>query len=92
MNSNNYQNQKLRGLKRKYEIIKSRGGKCEICGYDKCEGALQFHHLNPQEKEFTISQVNLNEGEFSFENLLKEVDKCQLLCANCHAEQHYKIE
>lgn len=85
---------RLRNIKRiiKHKLIMYKGGKCEICGYDKCEGALQFHHLNPQEKEFTISQVNLNESEFSFENLLKEVDKCQLLCANCHAEQHYKIE
>lgn len=76
----------------KHKLIEHKGGKCEICGYNKCEGALQFHHLNPKEKEFTISHINLNEDEFSFENLLKEVDKCQLLCANCHAEQHYKIE
>lgn len=76
--------------KLKHQLIQYKGGKCEICGYNKCEGALQFHHRNPTEKEFQLSDVNLNASNFSMENLQKEVDKCDLLCANCHAEQHYK--
>ena len=51
-NRNNYENQKLRGLKRKYEAILAKGGKCEKCGYDVNIAALEFHHLNPEEKEF----------------------------------------
>ena len=69
-----------------------KGGKCSRCGYDKCEAALQFHHLNPDEKEFTLSKINLNDSNFTFETLLKEADKCILLCANCHAEEHYTDE
>lgn len=73
----------------KNKLIQYKGGKCEKCGYDKCEGALQFHHRNPQEKEFTLSQVNLNNTNFSIDIMYQEVDKCDLLCANCHAEIHY---
>ena len=72
----------------KHKLILYKGGKCEKCGYNKCEGALHFHHLNPKEKEFTVSQINLNEY-FTLEKLYREVDKCVLLCANCHAEEHY---
>lgn len=72
----------------KHKLILYKGGKCERCGYDKCDGALQFHHKNPLEKEFALSQVNLN-SEYTLDRLYKEVDKCELLCANCHAEVHY---
>lgn len=73
----------------KHKLIQYKGGKCQKCGYDKCEGALQFHHRDPKEKEFTLSQVNLNNTNFSIDIMYKEVDKCDLLCANCHAEIHY---
>lgn len=81
----------LRHKKRalKHLLIAYKGGKCENCGYDKCEGALHFHHINPKEKEFSISQINLNDTNFSLEKIFLEVDKCKLLCANCHAEVHY---
>ena len=73
----------------KHKLIEYKGGKCQHCGYGKCEGALQFHHLNPTEKEFTLSEINLNDTNFSIKKLFSEVDKCILLCANCHAEEHY---
>ena len=84
----------LRRKKRliKEKLIQYKGGQCQICGYNKCQGALQFHHRNPQEKEFTLSQINLNDTDFTIEKLYEEVDKCDLLCANCHAEQHYREE
>ena len=72
----------------KHKLILYKGGKCERCGYNKCDGALQFHHKNPFEKEFALSQVHLN-SKYTLERLYKEVDKCELLCANCHAETHY---
>ncbi|CAN5647456.1 hypothetical protein BH20ACI4_BH20ACI4_35300 [soil metagenome] len=74
---------KRRNLKLK--AVEYKGGKCSNCGYNKCVGALDFHHLNPQKKDFTISG---NSGKW--ENLKIELDKCILLCKNCHAELHYK--
>ena len=73
--------------KRKRDLVEHKGGKCEVCGYDKSMWALQFHHLNPEEKDY-----NLSGGGFtrSLENDIKEVDKCILVCANCHAEIHEK--
>lgn len=81
-----YQKAKKRAIK--HQLIVYKGGKCERCGYNKCEGALQFHHKDPNEKEFTISQINLNQI-VDMEALYHEVDKCELLCANCHAEEHF---
>lgn len=80
-----YKKRKLKNL-----LIQHKGGKCQVCGYNKCEGALQFHHRNPKEKEFGLANINLNDSNFSLEKLFEEVDKCDLLCANCHAEKHYK--
>lgn len=60
-NPNNYENQKLRGLKRKYEYVVKRGGKCEHCGYDKNLSALEFHHRNPEEKEY----MNIDNRSYS---------------------------
>jgi hypothetical protein len=57
--------------------------KCERCGYDKCIIALEFHNTDPKEKDFQISGKSL-----SFENLKNEVDKCMLVCSNCHSEIH----
>ena len=81
-----YQRQKKRAIK--HQLVIYKGGKCQRCGYCKCEGALQFHHRNPEEKDFTLSRINLSKG-FSMDELIKEVDKCDLLCANCHSEEHY---
>lgn len=75
-----------RRRKIKEELVAYKGGKCEICGYDKCIDALTFHHINPEEKSFGISNGNIK----NLSALKKEADKCILLCANCHAEIHYK--
>lgn len=87
-NTNNYKAQKLRGLKRKYEIIMQRGGKCEHCGYDKNIAALEFHHINPNEKEFQLDMRHFSNS--NLETLQLELAKCKLLCANCHREEHNK--
>jgi 5-methylcytosine-specific restriction endonuclease McrA len=71
----------------KIKLIEYKGGKCEICGYDKCVRALQFHHKNPLEKDFSISGRSL-----SFDRLKIEVDKCMLVCSNCHCEIHDKLD
>jgi len=67
----------------KIKLIEYKGGKCELCGYSKCVRALEFHHLNPDEKDFSISGRSL-----SFDKLKSEVDKCILVCSNCHCEIH----
>lgn len=64
------------------------GGGCQICGYDASIYALTFHHRNPKEKDFGLSARGLTR---SWEKIQKELDKCILLCANCHAEVHEGI-
>ena len=64
--------------------VAMKGGKCEICGYHKSLQGLTFHHPDPKLKEFTIS-ANANR---SWATLKKEIQKCRLLCATCHQEQH----
>ena len=71
---------------KRLELIEYKGGKCEICNYNKCYKALEFHHINPKEKDFNIST-----NSFAFERMKKEVDKCMLLCCNCHREIHHDI-
>ncbi len=70
---------------RKLEAIKYKGNKCVKCGYDKCPGALDFHHLDPSKKDFSISRKK----NCSFETIKPELDKCILVCRNCHAELHF---
>lgn len=69
--------------KTKELLIEYKGGKCEKCGYNKCVSALEFHHLNPNEKDFGISAKGYTR---SWETNKKEVDKCILVCPNCHTQ------
>jgi transposase-like protein len=64
------------------EIIAQAGGCCAIRGYSRHFDALQFHHLDPATKEFTLC----NGDTRSLERMRAEATKCVLLCANCHAE------
>lgn len=66
----------------------SKGNKCIICGYDKCQRALSFHHLDPSKKEFNLSAKGLTR---SWDKIEKEIEKCVLVCANCHMEIHEGI-
>lgn len=72
----------------KAELIKRKGGKCEKCGYNKCSAALEFHHLNSDEKEFNIADFTSGTN-VKVEEAFKEIEKCALLCSNCHHEFHY---
>jgi len=73
----------------KQKCIDYKGGKCIKCGYDKYNGALEFHHIEQTEKDFTISHLK----SYSFDDFVKkELDKCILLCSNCHKEEHGKFE
>lgn len=72
----------------KLMAIQYKGGKCEICGYNKYAGALEFHHVNPEEKDFNISKSGYRK---SYKDLLIELDKCMLVCSNCHKELHHNL-
>jgi hypothetical protein len=76
-------NKKIR-LERKTKAIQGKGGSCQICHYNKYIGALDFHHLEDQQKENSLSQLWL----LSINRINTELDKCVLLCKVCHAEVH----
>ena len=65
--------------------LEYKGEKCEKCGYNKCSEALEFHHLDPNEKDFSLSDRDL---KLDWVLIKQELDKCILLCANCHRETH----
>jgi predicted transcriptional regulator len=65
--------------------IDYKGGSCQRCGYNKCDGALEFHHLDPTKKDFSISSSG---NTRAWEVIKKELDKCIMVCANCHREIH----
>jgi len=81
-----YKYQKKRGVKRKADLVLLKGGKCETCGYNKNLGALEFHHKDPSQKVSKIDVRIITNRTWDF--LLTELDKCLLLCANCHREHH----
>ena len=75
---------KRRKLTKKIAVA-YKGSRCFICGYQECVDALEFHHLGNKEKDFGISKSGYTRR---ITNVLKEADKCVLLCSNCHREVH----
>lgn len=75
-------------ITRKLKCVIYKGGRCKVCGYNKCIAALDFHHRNPKLKQ----NKNLTNRSFSlkrnWKDLKQELDKCDLLCSNCHREIH----
>ena len=65
--------------------IDYKGGKCVLCGYSRDPKALDFHHLDGSKKEFGLSDRGMTR---SWEKIKSEVDKCVLVCSNCHREIH----
>lgn len=80
----------LRRFAVKIKIIKIFGGRCKKCGYDnmKCVAAFDFHHRDPKHKNFNI-QAAVNQGR-SWDEIIKEAKKCDLLCCRCHRELESK--
>lgn len=74
-----------RKLWKKY-VIKVKGGKCCKCGYDKCQEALDLHHRDGNIKTETPTELLRNAQ--NWEDIEKEIEACDLLCANCHREIH----
>lgn len=73
-----------KGLLRKDDLINRSGGGCKVCGYSKCFRALHFHHRDPDTKKFQLTLNNL--WSKSWDSILEEFEKCDLLCSNCHLE------
>lgn len=69
--------------KNKENLVLAFGGKCLVCGYNKTYKALDFHHIDPENKSFGICRAN---GSKSVQQLTEEAAKCVLLCKNCHVE------
>jgi hypothetical protein len=72
----------------KERAVAYKGGKCSRCGYDRCLRSLVFHHREPRKKDFS---VNAHHFCRSWAQLQQELDKCDLLCANCHGEVHHVL-
>jgi hypothetical protein len=70
---------------RKRDLVAYKGGRCERCDEDYHPNVFDFHHYDDTLKAFGVSQANMQR---SWARLVAEVDKCHLLCANCHREVH----
>lgn len=71
--------------KLKTRAVEYKGGKCEMCGYNKNVAAFDFHHIDPREKDLKWNSSR----HWKWDRLKKELDKCQLLCCRCHREVHH---
>lgn len=71
-------------LRRK--AVEYKGGRCQRCEYSKCIKALEFHHRDPTQKDFQICGIK------AWSKVEQELQKCDLLCANCHREVHAELE
>lgn len=80
-----HEQQQKRRKDLKDRIVQHLGGKCIRCGYDRCTAALDVHHLDATQKEFALKGSDLRK----WGTLLKELNKCVLLCSVCHREVHY---
>ena len=76
---------KVRRLETKTKAVRYKGGQCEKCGYNSHIAALEFHHVNDN-KDFTIGKFMNRSWDF----IKNELDKCILLCSNCHRIEHSK--
>jgi predicted transcriptional regulator len=80
---------KLWREKTKIRLVESFGGKCCICGYNKCMESLAFHHIDPSKKEFSFGKIIAN--PCSWKKIVVEIRKCICVCNNCHGEIHKGI-
>ena len=87
INGNTNERQRTVSRLRKLECIRIKGGCCKNCGYNINSAVLQFHHRDPENKTFNLDSRKLSNTEWS--SILSELDKCELLCSNCHIELHY---
>lgn len=71
------------------QAVEYKGGDCSRCGYRKCIEALEFHHLDSSKKDFGISEKGYTRA---WKKIQEELDKCIIVCANCHREIHAQTQ
>lgn len=71
----------------KQRMVAAMGGKCQCCGYDRCMESLDFHHVDPKQKEMALGSIRANPKAWGA--IVNELRKCILICRNCHGEIHY---
>lgn len=74
----------LKSRKAKEMLVEYMGGGCSLCHYNKCMAALDFHHQDPSIKTMNIGTYMHRMNELNTNLVLKELENCHLLCANCH--------
>jgi predicted HNH restriction endonuclease len=82
-------NKEVNATSRRRDLVAYKGGVCERCNASPLYVAFDFHHKDPEQKKFPLSQRNMAR---KWGDLIKEADKCHLLCANCHRIVHFKRE
>jgi hypothetical protein len=80
-------NKRERIKENKLKAVHYKGGQCCICRYAKCMEALDFHHLHPEDKDHSLYDSN-RKIQWDLKIHKDEIDKCILVCANCHREIH----
>jgi hypothetical protein len=80
-------NANIQRRRRKANAVTYKGERCCLCGYNKCLRALEFHHRERDHKEFSIARMM----SMSWAKVKKELDKCDLICSNCHREEEDRI-
>lgn len=78
----------LRQQRLKQAAVNYKGGCCSHCGYSRYIGSLEFHHVDPSKKDFNLAAAHCT----NFEKIKSELDKCIVLCANCHREEHARLK
>jgi Zn finger protein HypA/HybF involved in hydrogenase expression len=80
---------RFNSLLEEYLDVSNRKYACEQCGYTNVFGSLDWHHLDPETKDFNISDVSRTISSENFAiNVIPELDKCAILCPNCHRLEH----
>ena len=69
----------------KTRLVEIKDGKCQLCGYNKSPWSLCFHHVDSATKKFGLTVAN---NSRSWDSILNELEKCVMLCHNCHGEVH----
>lgn len=69
-------------------MIQYKGGGCQVCGYNKCQRSLDFHHMDHTRKDFNFGGKHC----IAWKKIREELDKCICLCKNCHGEVHEGID
>ena len=79
---------RIRRIETKKKAVEYLGGKCQRCGYNEHLAPMEFHHTDPSEKDFNFGDVKNKK----WDTIKGELDKCILLCSNCHRIEHSKYD